>query len=100
MSNPQSAIRNPQCVAVVVAAGSSSRMGGKVRKPYLKLRGELILTWTLRALAKLAELRQIVLVTRPEDRARANAAAKRAELPRRIRLELADRRARRQDPVP
>ncbi len=85
--------------AIVCAAGSSSRMGGKVRKPYLSLRGKPILAWTLAALARLPQLEQIVLVTRPDDRAMALAAAAKAKLPRRVRLDTADGGARRQDSV-
>jgi 2-C-methyl-D-erythritol 4-phosphate cytidylyltransferase len=85
--------------AIVVAAGSSSRMGGKVRKPYLTLRGKPILAWTLAALAKVKGLKQIVLVTRPDDRAMALSVAKQARLPRRIKLVPADGGARRQDSV-
>jgi len=85
--------------AIIVAAGSSSRMGGKVRKPYLKLRGKPILTWTVAALCKIPELRQIVLVTRPEDRRRAAAAARLAKLPKGLRISFADGGARRQDSV-
>jgi 2-C-methyl-D-erythritol 4-phosphate cytidylyltransferase len=85
--------------AVVVAAGSSSRMGGKVRKPYLRLRGKPILAWTLRGLTRVRGLTQIVVVTRPEDRALAAAIAKAARLPRRIALAFADGGARRQDSV-
>lgn len=85
--------------AVVCAAGSSSRMGGKVRKPYLLLRGKPVLAWTLAALARIPELKQIVLVTRPEDRATALAAASEATLPRRVQIVTADGGARRQDSV-
>lgn len=74
-------------------------MGLKVRKPYLLLRGQPILTWTLKALHQVAGLRQIVIVTRPEDRAAAQAAARRAQLPRRIKLAYAAGGARRQDSV-
>ena len=88
-----------QCSAIVVAAGSSSRMGGKVRKPYLKLKGRPILSWTLGALGRIPQLRQIVLVTRPEDRRRAANAAKLAKLPKYVRLDFADGGARRQDSV-
>jgi len=84
---------------IIVAAGSSSRMGGKVRKPYLKLRGKPILTWTVAALGKLSGVKQIVLVTRPEDRKRAAAAAKLAKIPKSVRLDFADGGARRQDSV-
>jgi 2-C-methyl-D-erythritol 4-phosphate cytidylyltransferase len=88
-----------QSSAIVVAAGSSSRMGGKVRKPYLKLRGKPILSWTLAALGKLPGLTQIVIVTRPEDRKIASAAAKLAKLPKSVKLDFADGGARRQDSV-
>jgi 2-C-methyl-D-erythritol 4-phosphate cytidylyltransferase len=85
--------------AIVVAAGSSTRMGGKVRKPYLKLRGRPILAWTLKALAHVSGLQQIVLVTRPEDRKVAAAAARLAKLPKRVSLDFAHGGARRQDSV-
>lgn len=85
--------------AVICAAGSSTRMGGKVKKPYLSLRGKPILSWTLAALARLPQLAEIVLVTRPEDRAMALAAAARAKLPRRVKIVTADGGARRQDSV-
>jgi 2-C-methyl-D-erythritol 4-phosphate cytidylyltransferase len=85
--------------AVIVAAGSSSRMGGKVRKPFLALRGRPILSWTLERLALVPGLRQIVIVTRPEDRARARRAAARAKLPRCLALTFAAGGPRRQDSV-
>ncbi|HYF49581.1 MAG TPA: 2-C-methyl-D-erythritol 4-phosphate cytidylyltransferase [Planctomycetota bacterium] len=87
------------CSAVVVAAGSSSRMGGNVRKPYLELRKRPILAWTLSALSRVEGLREIVLVTRPDDRKTAAAAAKKARLPRSVKLRFADGGARRQDSV-
>ncbi|MCZ7645789.1 MAG: 2-C-methyl-D-erythritol 4-phosphate cytidylyltransferase [Planctomycetota bacterium] len=89
----------PTSAAVIVAAGNSTRMGGKVRKPYLKLRGEPILVWTLRALARVPGLKQLVIVTRPEDRRRAQQAARQAKLPKRIAVAYADGGARRQDSV-
>jgi len=85
--------------AVIVAAGSSSRMGGKVRKPYLKLRGKPILAWTLASLGRVSGLRQIVLVTRPEDRRRAQGVVRQARLPKRVTVTFADGGARRQDSV-
>ncbi len=85
--------------AIVCAAGSSTRMGGKVRKPYLTLRGKPILAWTLSALARLQPLTQIVLVTRPDDRAMALDCAAQAKLPKRVRIDTADGGARRQDSV-
>jgi 2-C-methyl-D-erythritol 4-phosphate cytidylyltransferase len=89
----------PACSAIVVAAGTSSRMGKKTRKPYLKLRGRPILSWTLAALSRAPGLREIVLVTRPEDRARAAATARLARLPKRLRLIFADGGPRRMDSV-
>ncbi|MFH0937991.1 MAG: 2-C-methyl-D-erythritol 4-phosphate cytidylyltransferase [Planctomycetota bacterium] len=88
-----------KAVALVVAAGSSSRIGGKVRKPYLKLRGKSILTWALIALSKVRGLKQIVLVTRPEDRAEALVAVADAKLPKNLALNMADGGLRRQDSV-
>jgi 2-C-methyl-D-erythritol 4-phosphate cytidylyltransferase len=102
---PRSSVRKaaspalPPCAAVIVAAGSSSRMGGKVRKPYLKLRGRPILSWTVQRLGRTPNLRQIVLVTRPEDRARAARAARQARLPKTVELAFAAGGARRQDSV-
>lgn len=89
----------PLSSAIVCAAGSSSRMGGKVRKPYLKLRGKPILAWTLEALGRVKGLAEIVLVTRPDDRAMAQTISKQAKLPKRIALVFADGGARRQDSV-
>ena len=91
--------RPPCASAVVVAAGSSSRMGGKVNKPYLTLRGRAVLSWTLSALARVRGLREIVLVTRPEERTRARRAVVKARLPRSLSVRFADGGARRQDSV-
>ena len=74
-------------------------MGGNVRKPYLTLRGKPILSWTLAALARIPQVRQIVLVTRPDDREMALDAARQADLPQRVTVDTADGGARRQDSV-
>ena len=74
-------------------------MGGAVRKPYLSLRGKPVLSWTLAALARIPQLQQIVLVTRPDDRAMALDAAAQADLPQRVKIDAADGGARRQDSV-
>jgi len=92
-------VKGIRCAAVVCAAGASTRMGGQVRKPYLKLLGRPILAWTLKALSKVKGLQQIVIVTRPEDRQAAQAAARLARLPRDIQPAFADGGARRQDSV-
>jgi 2-C-methyl-D-erythritol 4-phosphate cytidylyltransferase len=85
--------------AVLVAAGSSTRIGGSVRKPYLELRGRAILTWAVESLAQLDFLDQLVLVTRPDDRQRAMDAARAAKIPARLKLTSADGGKRRQDSV-
>ena len=95
---PESKTRGP-FAAIVCAAGSSNRMGGNVRKPYLTLRGKPILSWTLAALARLPQLEQIVLVTRPDDRTIALECAGFADLPGRVRVDTVDGGARRQDSV-
>lgn len=87
------------CAAVIVAAGSSSRMGGKVKKPYLELRGKPVLSWTLSRLAHVPGLREIILVTRPEDRPRASRTAQQARIPKKVKVLFADGGARRQDSV-
>jgi len=88
-----------RCTVVIVAAGVSKRMGGKTRKPFLKLRGKPILTWTVSRLAKLPGVEQIVVVTRQEDRAQAKRAVKAAKLPNRIEVLFAEGGTRRQDSV-
>lgn len=98
VASAQSANRNLKSI-IIVAAGSSSRMGGKVRKPYLKLRGKPILTWTVSSLSKVAGLQQIIIVTRPEDRKVAAAAVKLAKISRNVKLDFASGGARRQDSV-
>ena len=54
------------CAAVIVAAGSSSRMGG-IDKLTASLRGERLIAHTLRAFESCSDISEIVLVTR-EDR--------------------------------
>lgn len=88
-----------RCAVIVLAAGVSKRMGGRTRKPYLKLRGKPILTWTTARFAGLPGLEQVVVVTRPEDRAQAQRAVRQARLPRSIRVVYAEGGARRQDSV-
>jgi 2-C-methyl-D-erythritol 4-phosphate cytidylyltransferase len=89
----------PLSAAIIPAAGLSRRMGGDVRKPFLTLKGLPVLTWALRALVKVPQLRWVVLVTRPEDQALAKKAAQLAELPNRVSLLFAPGGPRRQDSV-
>ncbi len=52
---------------VITAAGSGKRMGSHTRKQYLRIGGEAILKWTLRAFARFSWLNEIVLVVPPDD---------------------------------
>lgn len=56
--------------AVVVAAGSSSRMGGSVPKQLMELCGKPVLSHTLSAFEKTPEVETVVVVCREEDMAR------------------------------
>ena len=59
---------NAHALAVLVAAGRSTRMGdGDVRKPFLRLDGRTVLEVACTAFAHTPEVREIVLVTHPED---------------------------------
>lgn len=58
-------VKNTTCSVVVVAAGSSVRMGED--KLYMALEGKPVLAWTLQALDKCEFVNEIVLVVR-EDR--------------------------------
>lgn len=53
--------------AVVVAAGNSTRMGGKGSKVLAPLGGKPLLRWCLEALCACEEIGQLVLVCREED---------------------------------
>ncbi|MBO6523392.1 MAG: 2-C-methyl-D-erythritol 4-phosphate cytidylyltransferase [Balneolaceae bacterium] len=51
---------------IIPAAGSGSRMGARVPKPFLKLRGVSILEHTIRAFARVDEVDQIIVSTSSE----------------------------------
>lgn len=53
--------------AIIVAAGSSSRMGGKVNKPYLNIKGKPALYYSLRTFSSLSEIKEIIVVIRSRD---------------------------------
>lgn len=55
----------PYCTAIVAAAGSSTRMGGK-DKIMLSLRDEPVIVHTLRALEYCPYIQEIIVVTREE----------------------------------
>lgn len=54
---------------VILAAGSGSRVGAEVNKVLLPLRDAPVLVWSLRDALTLDDVRRLVLVVRPEDRA-------------------------------
>lgn len=51
------------CRAIVLAAGQGKRMGGKVKKQYLKLAGKPVLYYSLKAFQKSALIDEMILVT-------------------------------------
>ena len=53
--------------AIILAAGNSTRMGGKINKQLEPLCGIPVLAHTLMAYQKCALIREIVVVTRPQD---------------------------------
>ena len=55
--------------AIIVAAGSSSRMGGKVNKPYLNIKGRPALYYSLKTFSSLKEIKELVVVIRSRDEA-------------------------------
>ena len=59
---------------VILAAGSGSRVGAEVNKVLLPLRDVPVLVWSVRDALTLPDVRRLVLVVRPEDRAAVEAA--------------------------
>ena len=53
--------------AIIVAAGSSSRMGGKINKPYMKLKVKPVLYYSLKTFLSMKEVKEVVVVIRTED---------------------------------
>jgi 2-C-methyl-D-erythritol 4-phosphate cytidylyltransferase len=65
---------------IVLAGGSGSRMDPTLNKIYLRIGGRSILAFSLDALERTPDVELIVLVTRPDDHARAAAALTEAGL--------------------
>jgi 2-C-methyl-D-erythritol 4-phosphate cytidylyltransferase/2-C-methyl-D-erythritol 2,4-cyclodiphosphate synthase len=59
----------PSCIALVVAAGRGTRLGGARPKQYLPLAGRPLLRHSLEALAQHPRIAKIRIVFHPEDRA-------------------------------
>jgi 2-C-methyl-D-erythritol 4-phosphate cytidylyltransferase len=62
-------VRDGRAAAIVLAGGSGSRVGAERNKVYLPLAGRSVISWSLDALAGMAEIGPVVLVIRPEDHA-------------------------------
>jgi 2-C-methyl-D-erythritol 4-phosphate cytidylyltransferase len=71
-------------LAVVVAAGRSSRMGAALRKPFLTLEGTPVLVHAVRALAEAPSVKRIVVVVHPDDLRRAEELLRAAKVPRQV----------------
>jgi 2-C-methyl-D-erythritol 4-phosphate cytidylyltransferase / 2-C-methyl-D-erythritol 2,4-cyclodiphosphate synthase len=64
------------CIALVVAAGRGTRLGGLVPKQYLPLAGRPVLRWSLETLARHPGIDAVRVVFNPEDQAAYEAAAR------------------------
>ena len=64
----------PATAVVILAAGSGTRVGAEVNKVLLPLRDVPVLAWSVRDALALDDVRRLVLVVRPEDRAAVEAA--------------------------
>ncbi len=63
--------------AVIVAGGVGSRLKTKVRKPFVRIAGRPLLSWTIAAVEKTPAVDHIVLVVHPDDIKAAAALVKR-----------------------
>lgn len=61
--------------AILLAGGSGARLGVGDNKAYLELGGHPLISWSLVAFERCDLIDDVVIVTRPEDEARARAAA-------------------------
>ena len=58
---------SPRTSAIIVAAGSSTRMGGKISKQLMLINGLPVLAHTLRAFEAADHIGEIIVVARRED---------------------------------
>lgn len=63
---------DPFVSVVIPAAGRGRRMGMKINKQFLKLRGAPVLYWTIRAFDQCAAVDEIVVVHHPDEKATLN----------------------------
>ena len=59
--------KNPFVTAIILAAGSGSRMGSDIPKQRMTIRGESILRHTVRAFQLAGEVDSIVIVSREDE---------------------------------
>jgi len=52
---------------IIVAAGSSTRLGGKVNKPYLNIQGKPALYYSLKTFLSIKTIKEILVVIREQD---------------------------------
>ncbi len=71
LSLPCPRLEHAHTLAVLVAAGRSSRMGAALRKPFLTLEGTPVLVHAARALCEAPSVRTLVVVVHPDDQQRA-----------------------------
>src|SRR5262245_11837863 len=69
---PVRGLEHSHTLAVLVAAGRSSRMGAALRKPFLTMEGTPVLVHAVRALAEAPSVKRIVVVVHPDDQKRAD----------------------------
>jgi 2-C-methyl-D-erythritol 4-phosphate cytidylyltransferase len=77
----------PRTSALIVAAGSSTRMGGgaAVRKPFLALGGRTVIEHACAAFDRVPAVREIVLVGHPDDLERLRALSAASSAMRKVR---------------
>lgn len=69
----QEAFGPGEAAAIIVAAGSGSRLGGQVPKQYLTLGGKPVLLWSVEAMLRCNKIARVVVVVAPGEEARAAA---------------------------
>src|SRR3989339_406114 len=52
---------------IIVAAGSSKRLGGKVNKPYLNIKGKPALYYSIKTFLSLNMIKEVLVVIREKD---------------------------------
>ena len=81
---------------ILVAAGSSKRMGGGVNKPYLDLDGRPVIFYSLSVFSEIPEIKEIIAVIREQDRSACEKIVKKYNF-KKVRIEIGGKE--RQDSV-